>query len=335
NLTSHFDLSKENQNSSPTVVRPAMNQESLDMMEYPFLTMSKYPPGFILHLGGTVSSRSVKLLERITNLEEPETRDAWWTEIRMEVRSHARALGCNVSAQFLNQIPVKQWPISSVKSTVTGTKVRHPSEGYDVEQISSCSVCHIPYSESSVPFRVTMLKCAVCRRGKVPDVLFTTIELPEGVPITGKACFLQAYVCRPKRDCRGELNAKEISDGLPFLEYELHRLLINKLKMKGMNSIFGLKVQVSIGEKLLVGLASGTKLLQDTVKKNREFYQLKPIIEPEIQTNGKMSTSDTEESDDELPDLDLAMGNKDTCVLELDRIFFHYQHVLRYISKFC
>jgi uncharacterized protein YbjQ (UPF0145 family) len=46
--------------------------------------------------GGTVSSRSVKLLERITNLEEPETRDAWWTEIRMEVRSHARALGCNV-----------------------------------------------------------------------------------------------------------------------------------------------------------------------------------------------------------------------------------------------
>lgn len=47
-------------------------------------------------IGGTVSSRSVKLLERITNLEEPETRDTWWKELRMEVRSHARALGCNV-----------------------------------------------------------------------------------------------------------------------------------------------------------------------------------------------------------------------------------------------
>jgi hypothetical protein len=35
----------------PAVVRPSMNQESLDMMEYPFLTMSKYPPGFIMHLG--------------------------------------------------------------------------------------------------------------------------------------------------------------------------------------------------------------------------------------------------------------------------------------------
>jgi len=71
----------------------------------------------------------------------------------------------------------------------------------------------------------------------------------------------------------------------------------------------GLKVQVSIGERMLVGLATGTavfltplpmppipkvsagnswdddkklaeiqKLLQDTVKKNREIYQLKPVI---------------------------------------------------------
>ncbi|CAG2054877.1 unnamed protein product, partial [Timema podura] len=81
---------------TPASVRPPMNQESLDMLEYPFLTFIKFPASFIQHLGGTVSSRSVKLLERITNLEEPETRDAWWTEIRMEVRSHARALGCNV-----------------------------------------------------------------------------------------------------------------------------------------------------------------------------------------------------------------------------------------------
>ena len=49
-----------------------------------------------LTLGGTVSARSVKiLLDRINNAEEPETRDNWWTEIRMEIRSHARALGCN------------------------------------------------------------------------------------------------------------------------------------------------------------------------------------------------------------------------------------------------
>lgn len=53
-----------------------------------------------------MSSRSVKLLERITNLEEPESRDLWWTELRMEVRSHARALGCNVVLGYTEQTSI-------------------------------------------------------------------------------------------------------------------------------------------------------------------------------------------------------------------------------------
>lgn len=57
-----------------------------------FLTFYK----FYYYLGATVAARSVKLLERVPNPDEPETRDSWWTELRMEIRSHARALGCNV-----------------------------------------------------------------------------------------------------------------------------------------------------------------------------------------------------------------------------------------------
>ncbi|XP_046752356.1 uncharacterized protein LOC124415097 isoform X2 [Diprion similis] len=415
------------------VVRP-MNQEALDMLEYPFITMQQYPPGFILHLGGTVSARSVKLLERISNLEEPESRDAWWTEIRMEVRSHARALACNVVLGYREETSIcddvcvlsaagtaavinlqntsqepdnplisrihqreitttsldrtdferekgqqKAQPASTTKSEkgdksdsdkgegkndqteetaardvngVQDSKTRQPDV---TEQISShsiplppssCSVCHLPYSESSVPFRVKVLKCAICRRGKVPDILFTTIELPESIPITGRGCVVQATVCRPKRDLRGELNAKEISDGLPFLEYELHSLLLNKIKVRSMNALFGLRVQVSIGERLLIGMATGTavylaplptpavpkvtagnswsdeqkladiqKSLIETVKKNREFYQLKSLTDME---NGRVTTSDTDESEDEMPEIDLGAGNKDACVLEVD-----------------
>lgn len=49
-----------------------------------------------LYIGGAISARSVKLLERNTNMEEPESRnDIWWSEIRMEIRSHARSLNCN------------------------------------------------------------------------------------------------------------------------------------------------------------------------------------------------------------------------------------------------
>lgn len=107
------------------------------------------------------------------------------------------------------------------------------------------------------------------RKGKVPDVLIATIEPPTGMLVSGRGCLIQARLCRPKRaESRGDQQAKEISDGilynanliviyrryvtflfilvmvkgLPFLEYELHRQLINKLRTKGMNAIFHLKV---------------------------------------------------------------------------------------------
>lgn len=80
------------------------------------------------------------------------------------------------------------------------------------------------------------------RIGDVPDILLITIELPDSIQITGRGCFVQAQVCRTKKDLKSESNAKEISDAIPFLEYEIHRLLVNKIKSKGMNALFGMKV---------------------------------------------------------------------------------------------
>ena len=42
---------------------------------------------------------------------------------------------------------------------------------------------------------------------------------------------------------------------LPFLEYDLHRRLLNKVYVCGMNAVFGLKVQVSVGDTAITGLA--------------------------------------------------------------------------------
>ncbi|KAK1124757.1 hypothetical protein K0M31_006118 [Melipona bicolor] len=396
--------------TSTAVIR-TMNQDAFEMLEYPFITMQQYPPGFILHIGGLVSSRSVKLLERISNLEEPESRDAWWKEVRMEVRSHARALACNVVIGYKEETSIcddvcvlnaygtaavinlhsssqdtdsvfiskaqsgsgvnpgeverektqqRSAPIKVEKSDTDTSvpaltqigKARHTSESRDHEREiqfqSKCSLCHLPYNEASVPFRVNVSKCAICKRARVPDVMFTTIELPENVLTTGRGCIIQATACKAKKDLRGELNAKEISDCLPFLEYELHSLLLNKLKVKGMNAIFGLKLQVSVGERLIIGMAVGTavfltalptpsipqiasgnswhkeeqlaeiqKTLVETVKQNREFYRLKPVGDVE---NGRVTTSDTDESEDDLPDLDFSVGPRDTCVLEVDDI---------------
>ncbi|XP_037787961.1 uncharacterized protein LOC119583508 isoform X2 [Penaeus monodon] len=214
-----------------------------------------------------------------------------------------------------------------------------------------CTMCHVPYSETSLPFRVKITKCVVCRKGKVPDVLFTTLEPPAGIPITGRGCLIQARVARPKRDLKGELNAKEISDSLPFLEYELHKQLMNKMKIKGMNALFGLRVRVTVGERLIVGVATATavfltalqpppvprvtsasscreeerrrvdvqKLLLSTIARNKECYGTKHIISDTMgdEMNGGRG-SDSEDSEDDLPEIDLSSGNKDTCVLELD-----------------
>ena len=107
----------------------------------------------------------------------------------------------------------------------------------------------------------TTLYFNTCISGKfpVPDIMFTTIEPPVNqLSIVGRGCLLQAKVLRTKKDLKGESNAKEISDSLPFIEYELHRQLFNKLKVKGMNAIFGLKMSFSLSDRLMVATATAT-----------------------------------------------------------------------------
>ena len=47
------------------------------------------------------------------------------------------------------------------------------------------------------------------------------------------------------------------------MEYELHRQLFTKIKLKGMNSLFGLQLQITIGEEFIVviGVSEGRSLL--------------------------------------------------------------------------
>jgi len=85
----------------------------------------------------------------------------------------------------------------------------------------------------------------------VPHILLSSLEPMERLNIRGTGTLLQTFVCRSKRELKGEMNAKEISDGLPFLEYELHSQLLNKLRVKGMNAIFGLKVNKNLVETFL------------------------------------------------------------------------------------
>ncbi|XP_038666985.1 C2 domain-containing protein 5 isoform X20 [Scyliorhinus canicula] len=328
-------------------------QSAFEHREFPFFTLTTFPPGFLVHVGGVVSARSVKLLDRIHNPDEPETRDAWWAEIRQEIKSHGKALGCHAVVGYSESTSIcEEVCILSASGTaaVLNPKMlqdcstegcsehrlsRQPSFfstgsekgefdfflqcqdsasilGLDDASSLGCSFCHIPYDELNMPFPAHLTYCYVCRKQKVPDVLFTTIEPPLEAAVTGKGCLIQARLCRQKKKTQGEANATAISNLLPFMEYELHTQLMNKLKLRGMNALFGLRIQITVGENMLMGLASATglyltalpspggiqiagktpndssyeqhisniqKKINDTIIKNREIYEINP---PEI-----------------------------------------------------
>nr|XP_057931797.1 C2 domain-containing protein 5 isoform X16 [Doryrhamphus excisus] len=313
-------------------------QTALEQREFPFFTLTSFPPGFLVHVGGVVSARSVKLLDRIHNpalgntrsyklldwnsvtADEPETRDAWWEEIRQEIKSHAKALGCHAVVGYSESTSIcEEVCILSASGTAAILNPRYMREGcldigstehrFEEPPSPNCGFCHIPYDEFNMPFPAQLTYCYLCRRQKVPDVLFTTIDLPLEAAVTGKGCLIQARLCRLKKRAQGEVNATAISNLLPFMEYELHTQLMNKLKLRNMNALFGLHIQISVGENMLLGLASATgvyltalpapggiqiagktpgdlsnehhiltiqKRINDTIGKNKELYQITP-----------------------------------------------------------
>ncbi|XP_073174273.1 C2 domain-containing protein 5 isoform X9 [Lepidochelys kempii] len=352
-------------------------QTALEQREFPFFTLTAFPPGFLVHVGGVVSARSVKLLDRIHNpafvgimgntrsyklldwnsfnSDEPETRDAWWAEIRQEIKSHAKALGCHAVVGYSESTSIcEEVCILSASGTAAVLNPRFLQDGtmegcleqrlswqpgffsigsekgevdffpqnqdssslLGIEETSppGCGFCHIPYDELNMPFPAHLTYCYNCRKQKVPDVLFTTIDLPAEAMVIGKGCLIQARLCRLKKKAQAEANATSISNLLPFMEYEVHTQLMNKLKLKGMNALFGLRIQITVGENMLMGLASATgvyltalpppggiqiagktpndgtyeqhishmqKKINDTIAKNKELYEINPPEIPE------------------------------------------------------
>ena len=159
-----------------------------------------------------MSAKSVKLLDE-QELKDSDAREAWWVEIRQEVanppfsvsyysaccstihclnilsqvRSHAKALGCNMVVGYQeNTVICEDVLIMSSSGTAAVCNLEFMSElegggagggsgggggggrsSFSKEPVSNCGICHIPYSEASVPFPIKLVRCGLCGRGKV------------------------------------------------------------------------------------------------------------------------------------------------------------------------
>ncbi|CAK4738250.1 unnamed protein product [Aphanomyces euteiches] len=266
--------------------------------EIQLLTVRAFHPDTRIRLGGIVSARSVKYLGRMaTKLADQETRDSWWQELREEVRSHAQSLQCSFVIGYNESCTIHDDVcVLSASGTAAvvkyAKKVRRPTllipassaDGPQVEEnspnmrpvsISSthrrqgkstnvfnespCIMCHVPYSRSMAPFsNMRMVRCGVCGRKWVPEMLLSSTEPLCGMAITGSGTFIQARVCRQRRRGTGDTNATIVSEALPFLEYEMHRQLTAKMRVLGVNALFGFESQVQISGGFVVGIITGT-----------------------------------------------------------------------------
>ncbi|KAJ3090649.1 hypothetical protein HK102_003097 [Quaeritorhiza haematococci] len=365
----------------------AASQLPYKPLEQQILTLHSFPKGSILGIGGLVSATSVKIIDN----DDREVREAWWNELRDEIKSHARTLGCpfvigysesttvnddlnvlycvgtaamidpsvfsqqhdytdnnaNTTANSSSNIAAaaasigtptnvakdkKGPPGSKSVSSPVGmgaSSLSSPSSATDgqptigkdgsgvgaasepmmmlTDAIKSaspegtpprpivydsgktqprlslslketglleafarrrrqrrrrpaCQACHIPYRRHESPFPMSFVKCAGCSKKYVPEMLLTTVEPPPELQTIGKGILLEAHVCRQKKSRVGESNANIVSEAIPFAQYDLHRQLMYKLRIHGLNAVFGIKFQITIGESLMTAVATGTAL---------------------------------------------------------------------------
>ncbi|KAJ3415693.1 hypothetical protein HDV05_004371 [Chytridiales sp. JEL 0842] len=308
----------------------AMMTSNYRSIEQQVMTITHLPPTAILGIGGFVCATSVKMIED----DSKETREQWWGELRDEIKSHAKVLGCPIiigysenitmhddlavlfcsgtavildlslfstlsnsslsmertrapsSANSVNngksggverQTSEEHVAAGSTAATPIPTQMQRPSvngnsfkDSYLNEKLArrrrrrrktlGCQACHITYRRNDSTFPMAFVKCGMCRKKYVPEVILATIEPPMEVETIGKGMMIEAHVCRQKKNKVGEPHASIVSESMPFALYDIHRQLMFKLRIYGLNAVFGLKLQFSVGESLLTAVATGTAM---------------------------------------------------------------------------
>ena len=102
----------------------ARHRENPDQDEVKLLTLREFDANVRVRFGGLVTARSVKYLGNLASkLSDQETRDSWWTELRDEIRAHAKVLCCSHIIGYLEASTIHD-DVAVLSITGTAATVR-------------------------------------------------------------------------------------------------------------------------------------------------------------------------------------------------------------------
>ncbi|KAA3675055.1 uncharacterized protein DEA37_0010287 [Paragonimus westermani] len=271
------------------------------IQEFPFLTISQPIPGMIRHFGSIVAAKSVNLMDKNTPAGI-QFRDAWWLELRTEIVQHMHSLHCTAvmgyreectiyedvcilsnygTAVVLDTQFVRPLDRSSVRGTMRPVGTQDLAAECDLEVEETTAVDSVT-SIRSFP-SLTVPPCSPESRTKPkvfpPCLPSDTTHLKSSGALHSSHSKQQSRIvpsiCRTKKELKNEMAANELSELLPFMEYELHYRLMQKLRvsfafksdqlanvlpfqLRGMNALFGLRFSITVGECFIAAIATGT-----------------------------------------------------------------------------
>eukprot|EP01094_Clydonella_sp_ATCC50884_P010663 TRINITY_DN2046_c0_g1_i2.p1 TRINITY_DN2046_c0_g1~~TRINITY_DN2046_c0_g1_i2.p1 ORF type:complete len:964 (+),score=215.00 TRINITY_DN2046_c0_g1_i2:36-2927(+) len=265
------DSSKEQtvESSAGPFATPAEKLDFIPIVpgyEIPLLTLRTLPPYVNYRIGGVVMSRSIKLVK---SEHRRKNHDKWWSALRSEIFAHTKKLHCNIVLGYSeNSVVIEDICVLTASGTACFViqetndkelrKSKKKKKKKKTSKRTSCSTCHIPFLETAPPFPFRVLKCNVCKKKYVPEMLYSTTELPTELAVEEGGRLIQARVSLPKKKADGETGAIAVSEAIPFMEYDLHKELLLKLRSRGCNAVFGLKMDLSVGESMMTCVATGT-----------------------------------------------------------------------------
>ena len=139
-----------------------------------------------------------------------------------------------------------------------------------------CSYVHVPYNHSNAPFSfLRLVPCISCRRKWVPETILATIEPSPSLVTRGNGQLLEARVCRTRKAAVGETDAVKISELLPFVEFDVQKQLMLKLKVAGMNACFGYSCKIQIGSDMVIAMATCTAVFLEALPPSPTLHFLK------------------------------------------------------------